>query len=112
MLLVGSNKLTVINSADYAFTAENDMIMRPLHTLDQVRKSFNGATSKADVLRELREGAASAAAYVRGLSDDQLDRTGELALAGGVTVNTQALIEGGVLIDHVRGHLASIRAAG
>jgi hypothetical protein len=40
------------------------------------------------------------------------DRTGELALAGRATVNTQALIEGGVLIDHVKGHLASIRAAG
>jgi len=76
------------------------------------RAAKNGAASKADVLRELREGAASAAAYVRGLSDDQLDRTGELALAGGATVNTQALIEGGVLIDHVKGHLASIRAAG
>ncbi len=76
------------------------------------RAAKNGAVSKADVLRELRESGSSTAAYLRSLSDEQLDRTGELALAGGATVNTQALIEGGVLIDHVRGHLASIRAAG
>ncbi len=75
------------------------------------RAAKNTSVSKADVLRELREGGASAAAYLRGLSDEQLDRTGELALAGGATVNTQALIEGGVLIDHVKGHLASLRAA-
>jgi hypothetical protein len=76
------------------------------------RAEKNTTVSKADVLRELRDGAASAAAYLRGLEDEQLDRTGELALAGGATVDTQALVEGGVLIDHVRGHLASIRAAG
>jgi adenine-specific DNA-methyltransferase len=35
-------------SADYACPAENDMITEPVHTLDHVRKSFNGATSRAD----------------------------------------------------------------
>ena len=60
--------------------------------------------------QELREGGASTATYLRSLSDDHVDRTGKLGLAGGATVNTQALIEGGVLIDHVKGHLASIRA--
>ena len=32
--------------------------------------------------------------------------------AGGAEVSTQQLIEGGVLIDHVRGHLKSIKEAG
>ena len=71
------------------------------------RAAKNSAVGKADVLKELREGAASTAAYVRGLSDEQLDRAGQLALAGGASVSAQQLIEGGVLIDHVRGHLAS-----
>lgn len=75
------------------------------------RAAENAAVSKADVLRELPESAVSIAAYLRSLSDDQLDRTAELALAGGATVNTRALIEGGVLIDHVRSHMESIRAA-
>ena len=75
------------------------------------RAAKNTSVTRADVLRELRESGKSVAAYLRGLQDDQLDRTGELALTGGATVNTQALIEGGVLIDHVRGHLASLRAS-
>lgn len=75
------------------------------------RADKNSTASKADVLRELREGAASAAAYVRALTDDQLDRAGPLALAGGASVTTQQLIEGGVLIDHVRGHMKSIQEA-
>jgi hypothetical protein len=76
------------------------------------RAAKNTATTKADVLKELREGAASTAAYVRALSDDQLDNAPALPLAGGANVSTQQLIEGGVLIDHVRGHLKSIQAAG
>jgi hypothetical protein len=76
------------------------------------RAAKNTAVSKADVLKELRDGAASTAAYVRGLSDAQLDQTIDLPLAGGAAVSTQQLIEGGVLIDHVRGHLQSIRDAG
>jgi len=33
--------------AGYACTAEKDMMIEPLHTLDRLRKSFNGATSRA-----------------------------------------------------------------
>jgi hypothetical protein len=89
----------------------------PAYTWDEInakndgRGARNSSVSKADVLKELREGAASTAAYLRGLSDEQLDRTGSLGLAEGASVSTQQLIEGGVLIDHVRGHLGSIRTA-
>ncbi len=76
------------------------------------RAAKNAVATKAGVLSELRDGVASTAAYIRGLSDEQLDRTGELALAGGASVSTQQLIEGGVLIEHVTGHLESIRSAG
>ena len=76
------------------------------------RAAKHTAVSKADVLQELRDGAASTVAYIRALSDAQLDSTISLPLAGGADVSAQQLIEGGVLIDHVNGHLASIRAAG
>jgi uncharacterized damage-inducible protein DinB len=88
----------------------------PPYTWDDInarnenRADKNSAASKAEVLNELRDGATSTAAYVRGLSDEQLDRTGQLALAGGATVSAQQLIEGGVLIDHVLGHLKSLPA--
>lgn len=74
-------------------------------------QEFSAAT-KTDVLSLLREGGASMAAYVRGLSDEQLDRTVALPLADGAQVSTQQMIEGGVLIAHATEHLQSIRAAG
>lgn len=76
------------------------------------RAAQHAAASKTDVLKTLRDGAASTAAYIRALDDGQLDRTGKLALAGGAEVTAQQLIMGGVLIEHVTGHLKSIRAAG
>ena len=80
-----------------------------INGMNEARADKNSAASKADVLRELRDGAASTAAYVRGLSDEQLERAGSLALAGGANVTAQQLIEGGVLIDHVRGHMKSLQ---
>ena len=90
----------------------------PGYTMDDIngkndsRALKNVSVSKEDVLKELRTGGASTAAYIRALSDQQLDNTGALGLAGGASVSTQQLIEGGVLIAHVTGHLESIRAAG
>ena len=60
-----------------------------INGMNESRAEKNSSASKADVLRELREGAASTAAYVRGLSDEQLERTASLALAGGASVSTQ-----------------------
>lgn len=68
--------------------------------------------SKSDVVTLLRNSGAEMAAYVRGLSDEQLDRKAPLALAGGAEVSAQQLIEGGVLIDHVKSHTQSIRPGG
>lgn len=75
------------------------------------RAAKNSQASKADVLAELKAGAAREAAYIRGLNDDQLDRTLKLPLAGGADVSTEQLIMGGVLIEHVTGHNESIRSA-
>jgi hypothetical protein len=75
------------------------------------RAAGEAGVSKDDVLKTLSEGQASVAAYLRNLSDEQLDRKGRLALANDAEVSTEQLILGGVLIDHVRGHLQSIRAA-
>ena len=76
------------------------------------RAKENTAVNKADVLAELNEKGSGAAAYIRGLSDEQLDRTSKLELAGGADVSTQQLIEGGVLIEHLVVHGKNIQAAG
>ena len=70
------------------------------------------ACSKKDVLTLLRDGSLTMASYVRGLTDEQLDRTASFPLADGASVSTMQLIEGGILIDHVNAHVKSIRAAG
>jgi hypothetical protein len=76
------------------------------------RAEANKGCTKAQVLGELRDDGAAMAAYIRGLSDEQLDRKGALALAGGAEVSAEQLIQGCVLIDHVRGHLKSIQPGG
>jgi hypothetical protein len=75
------------------------------------RAAANTAATKAQVLAELKDSGASVAAYIRNLSDAQLDATLALPLAGGAAVSTEQLLLGGVLIDHVNGHLKSIQAA-
>jgi hypothetical protein len=75
------------------------------------RAEKNSAATRQQVLQELKDGGASTAAYIRKLSDEQLDRTGKLGLAGGADVSTEQLINGGVLIEHVTGHLQSINNA-
>jgi hypothetical protein len=90
----------------------------PTYTWDDIngkndkRYAANMKATKADVLKLLRDGAPGVAGYLRGLSDEQLDRKSALPLADGAMVSTQQLIEGGVLIDHVNGHLKSMRSAG
>jgi hypothetical protein len=68
--------------------------------------------SKDQAIKALRDGAPAMAAFVRGLSDQQLDRTMSMPLANGANVSTTQLINGGILIGHVEEHLKSIRAAG
>lgn len=75
------------------------------------RAAGDGTKSRQDVLALLRSERTRVAAWLRGLSDEQLDSTQPLALADGASVSTQNLIEGGVLIDHVRGHTTNIKAA-
>jgi uncharacterized damage-inducible protein DinB len=63
--------------------------------------------TKQECLDLSRRNGESAAAMVRGLSDEQLDRTGTLF---GGSMSSQQMIEN-ILIGHVQGHLQSIRGA-
>jgi uncharacterized protein (TIGR03083 family) len=89
----------------------------PFVTVDQLneknesRAEKNRAVTKAAVLQELRTNAASTAAYIRALADEQLDRTGPLSLADGAELTTEQYLLSGVLIAHFTGHLESIRDA-
>jgi len=88
----------------------------PGYTWDDInRKNDTRAAAernirKQDVLAKLEAERARVAQWLRGLRDEQLDHASALALADGASVTTQQLIEGGVLIDHVRAHTRSIQA--
>jgi hypothetical protein len=66
-------------------------------------------TTKEETLRLLRDGGAHAATVVRGLSDEQLDRSGKV-VADVPAMSAQQFIEG-ILIGHVHEHLGNIKAA-
>jgi len=63
--------------------------------------------SRAETIALLEKGAATAAAVVRGLSDDQLARSGTV-FADAPPMSVEQLVVGG-LIDHIDEHLGSIR---
>ena len=80
-----------------------------INQLNETRAADQSAVSKDIVLDMIRDDVPKMAAYVRSLSDGQLERTAPLPLAEGAEVSAQQLIEGGVLIDHVRAHPKSIQ---
>ena len=69
----------------------------------------NAAQPKSTALERLRTEAPPAIAYVRTLSDEQLDRSAPLPF-GGDPMAAEAVITH-ILIGHPRGHLASMQAA-
>ncbi len=63
--------------------------------------------TKAETLALHEKGAAAAAAGVRALSDAELERSGTV-FTGVPPMTTQQVVEG-ILINHITGHLGSIR---
>ena len=69
-------------------------------------KDFAGCT-KAETIALHKQGAAAAAAVVRGLSDDQLAKSGTV-LAGMPAMSAEQIVTG-ILINHIDDHFGSIR---
>jgi uncharacterized damage-inducible protein DinB len=70
-------------------------------------KEFADCT-KAETIALHKQNAAAAAAMVRGLSDEQLDRSGNLLV--GMPAMTAEQVGTTILVGHVDGHLKSIRS--
>lgn len=68
----------------------------------------NAALPQEQVVQLLREEGAAAVAYLRGLSDAELDRTTTLPIRGDKPVSAEQLVEM-VLIGHTNGHGESLR---
>ena len=65
--------------------------------------------TRSDVLKILRENGASAADYVAGLRDADLDRTGHIAVAGG-DMTIEQIIEQ-IILRSAGEHLAHVKTA-
>jgi hypothetical protein len=63
--------------------------------------------TKAETIELLRKGSATAAAVIRGLSDDQLAQSGPV-FAGAPPMTAEQLITA-ALLGHIDGHFGSIR---
>ena len=63
--------------------------------------------SKADTIALHKKGVAAAAAVVRGLSDDQLAKSGKV-LAEAPPMSAEQIVTG-ILINHIDDHFGSIR---
>lgn len=78
---------------------------------DEVNARFaaeHASMAQEEVLAMLRQQGAQAAAYVRGLSDEDLDRSMPVSTFGGNPVTAQQMIEM-VLIGHAAEHGHSLR---
>ena len=80
-----------------------------LDTRNAANLARYAACSRQEALDVLRQNGTAVADAIRGLSDEQLDRTAVIELFGGAPMSAQQLIER-VLVGHARQHLASLQA--
>lgn len=78
-----------------------------LHELNAKHAKEFASCTKAETLALHKKGVSAAAAIVRGLSDDQLAKSGTV-LAGAPAMSAEQAITG-ILINHLQEHLASIQ---
>lgn len=84
--------------------------MEMIHAGNAKHAEEFASIGRDESLAALRTHGATAAAMVRSLSDEQLDRSAPLALVGGETWSTADIIER-ILIGHPLDHGKSIQAA-
>ena len=87
-----------------------EITMADVDRINAERAAANAGCGKAEALARLRATGPAAAALVRGLRDEDLERTAPFALFGGAEVSVHTLIER-VLIGDPQGHLPSLQAA-
>jgi hypothetical protein len=81
--------------------------MDMLHEANAQHAKEHASCTKADTIALHTKGTAAAAAIVRGLSDDQLAKSGTV-LTGAPAMSAEQVVTN-ILINHVNEHLGSIR---
>ena len=84
-----------------------NMTMDMIHEGNAKHAKEHANTSKVETLALLKENGSKAAGVVRGLSDEELERSAKVL--GGPPMTSAQVIEA-ILINHVNEHLGSIKA--
>jgi hypothetical protein len=84
-----------------------DFTLDMLHALNAKHAQDFANVSRTDTIALHKKGAAAAAAVVRGLSDDQLAKSGTVLT--GLPAMTAEQVVTGILINHIDDHFGSIR---
>lgn len=108
---IGAGHLAIFNIAGMIIKGE---ALPPL-TMDQINAMSNeqaqkhAGCTKADALEQLKTNSAKMVAFIRGLTDEDLDRKGSMPAFGG-EVTTEQLM-GYVLFESAVEHFESIKTA-
>jgi hypothetical protein len=86
-----------------------DLSMEAINEANVQHSRDHANCTRDEVLGLLRENGSSISSYVAGLSDEDLDRAGEMALVGG-KITTAQFIEN-IIIGSGGDHLANMKAA-
>jgi len=81
--------------------------MNMLHEMNAKHAKEHASCTRAETIALHTKGAAAAAAVVRGLSDEQLAKSGTV-LAGAPAMTAEQVVTG-ILINHVDDHFGSIQ---
>jgi len=81
--------------------------MQMLHDMNAKHAQEHAAATKAETIALHKKNAAAAAAVVRGLSDDELAKSGKV-LAEAPPMSAEQIVTG-ILINHIDDHFGSIR---
>ena len=81
--------------------------MDMLHAANAKHAQEFAGVGKADTMALHKKGVAAAAAVVRGLSDEQLAKSGTV-LAGAPAMSAEQIVTG-ILINHINDHFGSIK---
>jgi hypothetical protein len=82
--------------------------MDAIHGLNARHAQEHAACTKEETLALHRKNVAAVATFVRGLADDQLERSGNVI--AGLPAMSAGQLAGGLLCSHIDGHLDSIQA--
>jgi hypothetical protein len=87
-----------------------DVTWNAIHTMNRGHAKENDAIAKEAALRLLAANSAEAAAAIRGLSDEELDRAAPVSLYGDAPLTCQFFLEDHA-VRHSYHHLSRIKAS-